>query len=164
MQNLWAARNHRGAGSGRNAGSRNGCVVASAIPQRLGSPLRLHESTATLRYQVTAQATRPQYFAGTGGLPGQRVWRPRLLSISAVGVVGAGAKRERVSGVAVVEAATKAKLLTAVFARGTAACMPRALFAGPYLIMTLLFGFLVFPLLMRTPVVFGVQVVRRAWK
>ena len=42
--------------------------------------------------------------------------------------------------------------------------MPRALFAGPYLIMTLLFGFLVFPLLMRTPVVFGVQVVRRAWK
>ena len=42
-------------------------------------------------------------------------------------------------------------------------CLYCTLFAGPYLVMTLLFGFLVFPLLMWTPVVFLGQVVRRAW-
>jgi hypothetical protein len=42
-------------------------------------------------------------------------------------------------------------------------CFYCALFAGPYLLLPLFFWFLVFPLLMWTPGVFGVQVVRRAW-
>lgn len=42
-------------------------------------------------------------------------------------------------------------------------CLYCTLFAGPYLVGALLVGFLVFPLLMWTPVVFLVQVMRRGW-
>jgi hypothetical protein len=42
-------------------------------------------------------------------------------------------------------------------------CLYCTVFAGPYLLLTLFFGFLGFPLLMWAPVVFGIQVVRRAW-